>query len=194
MNKLTKAQKDQLIGVVMGTLALVGLLWYFGVAAAQDDLSKTERNTAQMKDTLDKAERQIRMGPEVAEELTARTNLLAKKELLLAPDRDAYAWIIGTMNEFLKNRKGVNLSSYSKPDVSDYGVIPNFPYKWATFHLGGSGYYQELGKFFADLENGFPAFKVENVEISANTVVGGEAERLSVRFDLVVPIKPPDTK
>jgi Tfp pilus assembly protein PilO len=194
MSKISKAQKEQLIGIGAGTVALMGILWYFGVTAKQEELSKTEKNTAQIRDTLRKEEGTMRLGEEIAEKLEARTQLLEKRESLLAPDRDAYAWIISTINPFIQTRKGVNIYHYSQPEVTELGIIPDFPYKWATFHLEGTGYYHEFGKFFADLENSYPCFRVQNLDINASTANGIEAEKLNVVFDLVVPVKPSDTK
>lgn len=194
MIKLSKAQKDQLIAVAIGAVALVGLLWYFGVMAKQQELSKTEKNTAQMRDTLNKAESKIRQGEDIAGQLQARVQLLGKREGMLASNIDPYSWIISTINPFIMARKGVNIYHYSQPDISDAGIIADFPYKWATFHLEGTGYYHDFGKFFADLENNFPYFTVQNLTMTANSSTGGEPEKLNVAFELVVPIKASDTK
>jgi hypothetical protein len=196
VNKLTKTQREQLIGVAIGTVVIMAGLWYVGVTAKQDELSKTEKNTAQMLDTLKKAETIIRKGDEEQQKMEISSKLLDKREALLAsPPPYDYAWIITTIDDFMKPRKaGVNISSFSKAEVSDAGIFPSFPYKWATFHLGGSGYYHDLGAFFADLENQFPCFRVQNLELSANNTVGVEPERLSVSFDLVVPVKAGETK
>jgi hypothetical protein len=191
--KISKTQRDQLIGIAAGTVGLMGILWYVGVTAKHEELSKTEKNTAQMRDTLKQAEGTMRNSDEVAERLEARTQLLEKNESSLAPDRDAYAWIISTINPFIQSRKGVNIYHYSQPEVSDLGIIPEFPYKWAAFHLMGTGYYHDLGKFFADLENNFPYFRVQNLEMGVITSMGGEPEKLNVVFDLVVPVKPSET-
>lgn len=194
MIKITKTQRDQLIGIAIGTVALMGILWYVGVTSSQEELSKSEKNTAQMLDTLKKAETIMRQGEVVAETLEARTNLLAKREALLSPDRDAYSWIILTINPFIQSRKGVNFSHYSQPEVSETGLFPEFPYKWATFHLIGTGYYHDLGRFVADLENSFPYFRVQNLALSAVAATGVEPEKLNITFDLVVPVKMSDAK
>ena len=60
------------------------------------------------------------------------------------------------------------IDTYSQPEISDVGIIPKFPYRWATFHVKGSGYYQDLGRFFADFENNFPYFRVQNPVLTAN--------------------------
>ena len=194
MNKFSKTQRDQLIGITAGTVVLMGILWYLGVTAKQEELSKTEQNTAQMRDTLKKAEGTMGNGEEIAEQLEARTQLLEKRESMLAPDRDAYAWIISTINPFIQSRKGVNIYHYSQPEVTELGIIPEFPYKWAAFHLEGTGYYHDLGKFLADLENNFSCFRVQNLEMNSIATLGAEPEKLNVSFDLVVPVKPSETK
>src|SRR5271154_3605157 len=194
MMKLSKTQKDQMMGIAGGTVAVVGLLWYFGVMAKQDELSKTEKNTAQMRDTLSRAEARIRQGEDIAMQLQAHVQLLEKREGMLASNIDPYSWIISTINPFIQGRKGVNFYHYSQPDITDAGIIPDFPYKWATFHLEGTGYYHDFGKFFSDLENNFPYFRVQNLTLSANASTGGEPEKLNVVFELVVPIKASDTK
>jgi len=194
VNKFSKTQKEQLIGVTLGTLALVAVLWWFGVTAKQGELSKTLDNTAQTQDKLRRAENTMRQGEEIANKLQAHRQILDRREATLAPDRDAYAWIISTIKPFIQSRKGIDIYHYSQPEVSDLGIIPGFPYKWATFHLEGTGYYHDFGKFFADLENDFPYFRVQNLEMSANASTGVEPEKLTVSFELVVPIKASDTK
>jgi Tfp pilus assembly protein PilO len=194
VNKLSKTQRDQLLGIVIGTIGLMAALWYLGVNAKQEQLSKTERKTAEVRDTLKRADDKIRRAQEVADQLQAHQAVLDRREAILAPDRDAYAWVINTINPFILPRKGVNISHYSQPEVSESGIIPAFPYKWATFHLEGTGFYYEFGRFFADLENDFPFYRVQNLAISANVGAGTDPDRLNFTFDLVVPVKPSETK
>jgi Tfp pilus assembly protein PilO len=188
VNKLSKAQRDQLIGIAFGTVALMAALWYFGVTAMQSDLAATQRKSTEMRQKLHDAEALMRRGDEISATLHSRSELLAKREAGLAPDRDSYAWLINTVNAFIQSRKGVNIDTYSQPEISDVGIIPRFPYRWATFRLKGTGYYHDFGKFFADFENAFPYFRIQNLNISANSGTGMEAEKLSVTFDLVAPV------
>ena len=196
MNKLTKAQRDQLIGIAIGALMLMAALWYFGVTSMQRDLLVTERKSAEMQKKLRDAEALMRQGDAISGTLRSRSELLAKREAGLAPDRDAYAWLINTMNNFIESRKGINIETYSQPEMSDEGIIPRFPYRWATFHLKGTGCFHDFGKFFADFENAFPYFRIQGLIITANSGAGMEAEKLSVTFDLVAPVASsgPDTK
>ena len=194
MNKLTKTQRDQLIGIAAGTVALMAALWYFGVTAKQEELSKTEGKTAQMMDTLKKAEDTIRKTNEVAEKLAEHSQLLGKSESMLVDDRDDLAWIIQTINDIKRTSKGVNFVGYDKAVKSEAGILPGFPYTWATFKLGFSGYYHDLGKFIADLENNYPYYRVQNLDLKPDSTAGAEPERLSLTFELVVPIKASEAK
>lgn len=195
MNKITKAQRDQLIAIGMGCVMVIGLLWYFGVTAKQDELVATQKKSAEMAKKLHDAETLMRRQGEIDTTLQARSEMLAQREAGLAPDRDAYAWLINTVNNFIAGRKNVNIDTYSQPEITDSGLVPRFPYKWATFHLKGTGYYQDLGKFFADFENAYPYFQIQNPVFTANTGTGGlEPEKLTVSFDLVAPVTSSDTK
>jgi hypothetical protein len=188
MNKLTKAQRDQLIGIAIGTVALVAALYYFGVTAMNRELAGTLQKSADIRRKLRDAEALMRRENEISATLHSRSELLAKRESGLAPDRDAYAWLINTMNNFTQSRPGVQIEPSSQPEISEVGIIPKFPYRWATFHLKGTGYYHDFGKFFADFENTFLYFRIQNLHMSANAGPGMEAEKLSITFDLVAPI------
>ncbi len=194
MIKLSKQQQERLGAIAFATLAIIGALWYFGVMAVQAQLQRTRENTKNVLKTLRDAEAEMSRGQEIATQLQVRNELLTKREAILAPDRDAYAWIISVINPFLQSRKGVSIYAYSQPDVAEAGIFQNFPYKWATFHLKGTGYYYEFGRFFADLENEFPYFRVQNVVIASSSTPGVDPEKLSYTFDLVVPMTSSETK
>jgi len=194
MNKLSKTQREQLLGITIGTVVLMAVLWYFGVTAKQAQLSQNEKKTAQIQDTLGNAEDKMRHAQDVADKLQVRLEILDRREATLAPDRDAYAWLITTFNAFLQSHTGVKINRYSQPELSEAGIIPNFPYKWATFRLEGTGHFHDIGKFIADLENEFPYDRVQNLALGVNAGAGVEPELLSFTYDLVVPVKPSDTK
>ena len=195
MNKLlTKTQRERILGVIIGTPIVMAMLWYFVVQAEQIKLKASGQKLAGVQQKLAKAETVMRQEVAIADTLQARGDLLAKREATLAPDRDAYAWIISTINPFILNRKGVSIYAYTQPDVSDQGLLSDFPYRWATFHLKGTGFYQEFGAFFADLVNSFPYFRVKNLEVSANTGPGVEAEKLNFSFDLITPVVTTESK
>lgn len=189
MNKITKTQRDQLIGVVVGAIALMAALWYFVVLAQQRQLAAIQTNANKMNDTLRHADVMVRGGLLIGQELTNHLETLQKREADLAPAHDPYSWMISKVNQFLIPHKGVNLKSISSAEITDKGLLPHFPYEWATFHIKGVGYYREFGKFIADFENTFPYYRIQNIDISA-AGVGEDEEKLSYSFDIVTPLVP----
>jgi len=188
MIKLSKAQRDQLIGIAIGTVALIGVLYYFGVTAMNRELAATRQKSADMTRKLHDAEALIRRESEIGGTLHDRSDLLAKRESQLVPDHDAYSWLRNMMNNFTQSRSGVRIEPSSQPEISDVGIIPKFPYRWATFHLKGTGYYHDFGDFFRDFENTFQYFRIQNLRMWANAGPGMEPEQLTVTFDLVAPV------
>ena len=173
-----------------GTVALMAALWYLLVVPMQVALRKTEAAYSKHQDNLAKAQRTMRSATDIGETFSNKVELLQQRESGLAPARDTYAWIINTINPFIQSRKGVNIVSFSEPVISDEGLLPRFSYKWATCHVSAIGYYQDFGKFFADFENSFPYFRIQNVDVSVNTGPAAEAEKLSFNFDIVTPVVP----
>lgn len=194
MNKLTKAQRERMIIVTVGTVLLMGALWYFMVQPKQMELKKTKRDISQKQDRLSKAELVLKSAAEVGATFTNKQEVLQQRESGMAPERGAYEWIINTINPFIQSRKGVNIVTFSEPTISDQGLLPKFPYRWATFHIHAIGYYQDFGKFFADFENSFPYFRIQNLDISGNTGPASEEEKLGFVFDIVTPVVVSETK
>jgi Tfp pilus assembly protein PilO len=189
MNKLTKTQRDQLIGVAVGAVAIMAALWFLVVVGQQKDLEAIKKKTNTMNETLRNADATVRGALIIGQELTNRVETLQKREADLAPGHDPNSWMIGRVNQFIAPRKGVSVKSISTADINDKGVLPHFPYPWATFHIKAVGYYREFGKLIADFENTFPYYRIQNMDISA-AGVGEEEEKLSYSFDIVTPLVP----
>ena len=98
---------------------------------------------------------------------------------------DIYAWTIDTMRHFKAGYR-VEVPEIGQPSLSDMDMFPNFPYKQLRFNVLGTGYYHDIGKFIADLENKFPHVRVLNVDMSP---VANEGEKLSFSLDVVALVK-----
>jgi len=194
VNRATETQRGQIWGILFGTPILMVFLWYCGVIVEQDHLEAIQRMTLRARENLKRTEAVSRQVKDLAGKLEARSRVLARREAILAPNWDTYAWIVSTIKSFSSSHKGVSIDGYSQPEVSSEGLLPSFPYRWATFHVRGTGFYHEFGSFFADLENTFPYFRIENVVIAPITKPGAEAETLNFNFDLVTPMLAGDVK
>jgi hypothetical protein len=197
MIKLTKAQQDQLISVAIGAVGVIAALWYFVILAQDKELAATKRTSASMRAKLKDASAEVRRAETVSLELTNCLEKLKQREATFAGEHDAYAWIQENMRTFslpandLHRYKTVSITDYKALDITDKGVIGNFPYKWARFHIIGQGRYHDFGKYIADFENTFPYFRIENLDISVPGLrQAQDPDMLSFNFDIVAPQAP----
>jgi hypothetical protein len=186
----TDSQRRQILAIRIITPVLMAILYYFGIMAEKASLDGFHHKTDYARVVLVKFEAGAGQTKEIAAQLAVRRRLLARREAILAPSWDSYSWFLKTVRSFSRTHDGISLVSYGQPLVSDAGMLPKFPYRWATFHIEGTGYYDKFGSFFADLENTFQYFRVQNVVMVPNTAPDAQPETLLVNFDLVTPIAP----
>ncbi|MDB6059119.1 MAG: hypothetical protein JWO95_2963 [Verrucomicrobiales bacterium] len=193
MNNLPKAKRDQLILIVVVTLAIIGALIFFVVDAQYSELKRTQLKTETMRAKLMQADKLSRTESDLQARLQQVIKDLSAKEAVLAPDHDTYAWLLQNIAQFLSVHRGAGVtpSGISQPDIGETTMIPKFPYKQATFHVKSSGYFHDVGRFVADLENEFPYVRVQNIEMSRVTgAPSADGEKLGVSFDLVMLMQP----
>ena len=106
-----------------------------------------------------------------------------------------YSWIIQTINRFRADRK-VEIPQFSREVTTEIGVFPKFPYKAALFHVRGTAYFHELGRFIADFENTFPHIRIQNIDMepatqsAATTTQNADPEKLAFKMEIVALINP----
>jgi Tfp pilus assembly protein PilO len=192
MNKITKTQRDQLIIVGIVTVVVMACLWYFVEQAAENQLKATQANSRKMADKLKGASDKIKSADAVSLALTNAQENLKALEAGFAPEHEPYSWMVGIIGHFylppedVHRYKSVSDIDFTKPEITDKGIIGNFPYKWARFHITGKGHYHDLGKFIADFENNFRYFQIENIDITVPTV-HTDQDLLAFSFDIVAP-------
>lgn len=187
MNKLSKEKRDQLILVGFGTIAAVLAIWFLLISSQKRTLLDTRDKTAKAQAKVANAEKALKSGTTIDEDLTAKLRELKSIEETMAYG-DMYSWVITTLNRFTAGHK-VAIPLFSREVVGEVGMIPKFPYKAATFQLKGSAFYHDFGKFLADFENSFPYVRVQNLEFMPGTA-GDDKEKLDVKFEIVTLIKP----
>lgn len=177
-------------GIVFSILTLIigAALWRYGVMPMQGELLRTRQNRhAEMK-ALRGVETQIGRASDIGASLQTSGEQLSEREANLAPDRDTYSWMLDAIKPCIHSRDGFVIRGYAQPEVSDVGILSNFPYKWAIFHLNGTGYYHDFERFINELENTRPYFRVQNVEFAGSPGSDINSGKLEYRFDLVVPM------
>jgi len=197
MTKITKTQRDQLIVVAIVAVALMAALWSLVVAAQDKELAATKAYCIKARDKLKNASAEVNRAEKIGLELTNCMQQLNQREATFAPAREPYSWMVEVMGHFylppeeVHRYKSVSNIDFKPPEISEKGVIGNFPYKWARFHITGEGHYHDFGKFIANFENAFPYFSIQNLEISVPGIrQAQDPDMLAYSFDIVTPQMP----
>jgi Tfp pilus assembly protein PilO len=189
LSKLSKEKRNQLVLVVLGTLAVLGGLGFGLVKLQYDKLRLLNAKTAAAEIQLKKMEDAVKRVDLVEKVFAQASQSLTEKESGL-PTGDKYSWMYTHLRQFQKNYK-VEIPQVSpiSADV-DVNLIPEFPYKQATMQIGGTACYHDLGQFLADFENAFPLVRVVNLTIDLNrSPAAGDREKLAFKMDLVTLVK-----
>ena len=194
MNKLSKEKQQQLIAVAFGAVVVIGLLYFFVIRAQGKSRAGKLAEIATAQEGVDKGEKLKKDTPKIQAELDEIKSKLDSMEKNMASG-DLYSWVILTMNEF-KNKNGhkVDIQNISREERVGISLFGDFPYDAVRYQVKVSAYYHDFGKFLANLENAFPYSRVQNLDMHAEAglATGPEAEKLSYKFELVVPVKPKD--
>ncbi len=188
-SKLPKEKRNQLVLVVVGTLAVLGALGFGLIKFQFDNLKSYAARQASAELQLKRMEDAVKRKELVESVLAEATQALSEKEAGMASG-DLYSWLYGTVRRFQKNYK-VELPQLSPISAqTPVNLIPNCPYKQASMQVGGTAYYHELGQFLADFENAFPLIRVVNLTVELNhSPAPGEAAKVAFKMELVTLVK-----
>jgi Tfp pilus assembly protein PilO len=189
-SKLPKEKRNQLIAVVLGTIAVLAALGYGLIKLQQDRLRALADKKSSAEVQLHKMEEAIKRRDQVNADFAKVSQTLTEREAGMPPTRDEYSWMISTLRRFKTGYK-IEIPQFSPVSTpADCNLIPKFPYKQVTLSIGGTGYYHEVGRFVADFENNFPLMRIVNLNLELNpTPAAGEREKLSFRMDIIALVK-----
>jgi hypothetical protein len=188
MKRLPPEKRNKLILVVIGSLGLISLVYFLliGPQKAQDRALAAQTNKELI--NLEQMKRTIKEADVTASKVTGIAALLNSAEADTASG-DVLAWTYDTMRQFNVNRH-IDITTMGQPVESDEDLIADFPYKQIKFEIIGTGYYHDIGKFIADLENKFPHIRVLNINIDPNGASEAAPEKLSFRMEIAALVKP----
>jgi len=198
MNKLPKEKRDRIILVVLGTVFLITGVWFGLIKSQRSTLEKYTTDNVQAQEKVTNAKRRIEKEKQIQADLDLAGQGLKTIEDEMASG-DLYSWLIVTLNKFrIPYTNTVEIPNFSRETVAEVLLIPNFPYKAATFTIRGTAYYHELGRFVADFENTFLHIRLLNLEMeplglpNSGAVKASleEEEKLSFKMEIVTLIKP----
>jgi Tfp pilus assembly protein PilO len=177
-------KRNQLFMALGGTVILVGGLFFGLIRPQYNKLSNIKKQTQDTQEHFKSIENLIHQSNATGAELAEATNDLASAESDMATG-DIYAWTVDTMRHFKALYK-VDVPEIGQPSMGDMEMVPNFPYKQLKFTIHGTGYYHDIGKFIADLENKFPHMRVLNLDMGP---VSPDGEKLAFTVDIVALVK-----
>lgn len=197
IKQLSPEKKQHLVAVAMGTLMALGLIYFFLIRSAQGSLAKMQASIAEAEKKYTDAAKLVKTADAEEEKLTRREEQLAAVESGMVTG-DANLWIRLTYEKFRTQAPyKVEIPNFPPPGMGDMTMIPEFPYKSATYRVSGSAYYHDLGKFLAEFENYFPYLRVLNLDLgpeesnAATSVAGDDREKLVFNFEVAALVKPP---
>ena len=193
IKNLSKEKRDQLILVLITTVALVVGIYLGLVKMQRRSLERIVRETAEQQTKVGNADRLVKSRAEFEKALETNLEKLKTIEQDMASG-DMYSWIIMTINRFRADRK-IDIPQFSREVTQEVNVLPKFPYKAALFNIRGTAHFHDLGKFIADFENTFPYIRIQNIDMepagqTAASGAPGEPERIAFKMELVALINP----
>jgi len=187
MKRLPPAKRNQLIGVILGTAALICAVYFLLIGPQNTKNAELGTNIGKEGARLGDIKKQIRQMEATSNTLAGLTLDLNRSEADIAYG-DLSAWTFDTMRRF-KTGYHVDIPMIGQPSLGDCDLISNFPYRQIRFSVSGSAFYHDLGKFIADFENKFPHCRVLNL-VAEPVGSTGAGEKLNFRMDVVALVKP----
>lgn len=187
MKRLSKQKKQQLLLVVIGTVAVLAGLWFGVINWQQNRILKLAEDKQEALTKLNQMKETVHQADAIRSKLESQTARLREAESMMASGD--LAWFMNTLRDF-KTGYDVDIPQYGNVLKSETSLLPRFPYKQATLTVAGTAYYHDLGRFLADFENQFPYIRLQNLELEPARTAGAYTEKLTFRMDIVTLVKP----
>jgi len=186
--KLPPAKRNQLIGVIVVTAALIGAVYFLLIQPQNQKNLSLGQQILKESDRLQQVKKSIKDMDETSSNLVELAHQLNRAEEDVASG-DLYAWTVDTVRRFKASYR-VDIPSTGQPGQGDCDLIGNFPYKQIRFTLNGTAYYHDLGRFISDFENRFPHCRVVNLNLDPVGTGPNMGEKLNFQLDIVALVKP----
>jgi Tfp pilus assembly protein PilO len=187
MKKLSKEKRNQLITVILVTLAILALIGFGLIRPQYNSLSAIANARKDADDKLQSIKQAIAKSDAIANEWNETTYALAHTEEDMASG-DLYSWTYDTIRHFKQSYK-VEIPEIGQPTIGESDLLPSFPYKQIQFAINGTVYYHDLGKFIADFENSFPHFRMVRLVVEPAASADSNSEKLSFRMEIITLVK-----
>ena len=182
--KLTPEKRKKLIGIGIGTVVAVVAIWYTLIGMQSAALAEARRSVATAQDREQRLADAAKRDGQVQQQLVeANARMTEVKEGMASGD--LYSWMYNTLKDF-KTDYRVDIPQFSSVVQSDSTMFPKFPFKEVRMTINGNGYFHEIGRFIAGLENTYPYMRLQNLDMSPMAgSTPANREKLSFRVEVV---------
>jgi hypothetical protein len=187
MKRLSRKKRNQLITVIVVTLAILALIGFGLIRPQYNSLSAIAQARKDADNKLQSIKHAIANSDAIANEWNETTYALAHTEEDMASG-DLYSWTYDTIRHFKQSYK-VEIPEIGQPTIGESDLLPSFPYKQIQFAIHGTVYYHDLGKFIADFENKFPHFRMVRLVVEPAASADSNNEKLSFRMEIITLVK-----
>jgi hypothetical protein len=188
MKRLSREKRNQLITVILVTLAILALIGFGLIRPQYDSLSKIATARKDADNKLQSIKHAITNSEAIANEWNETNYALAHSEEDMASG-DPYSWTYDTIRHFKQSYK-VEIPEVGHPTIGESDLLPSFPYKQIQFAINGTVYYHDLGKFIADFENSFPHSRMVRLVVEPAPSPDSNSEKLSFKMEIITLVKP----
>ncbi len=174
-----------MVGLI--TAVLIGMVYFLLISPQNEEKDRLVSETKSEQSKLDLMKKTIKQTQTTTNATVEIANKLHQEETDVASG-DVFAWTYDTIRQFKANYP-VDIPTIGQPAQSSVDLIPDFPYKQIKFSIMGTGFYHDIGKFVADLENKFPHMRVINLSLDHAGLSGTSSEKLAFRMEIVALVK-----
>ena len=194
MKNLPKEKRDRLLMIAVGALVVMIAMYYGVIRVQSQTLKDLAKKHAAEDRRVSKGQLMAASTGELQQKLGTTQAKLKTIESAMASG-DMYSWIILTMNSFKENGGyKIEIPQFSREVPSDVGLLAKFPYRAAVFHVRGTAFFHDFGRFIADFENTFPYMRIQNIDLEPSSSSLGNTtspeEKLSFKMEIVTLVNP----
>lgn len=192
MKHLPKEKRDRLILIALGAIAIVVGLYYGVISSQRKKLETLAKMKLEQENKFSGAQRIAASVSQFQTNFETSQSKLKAIEATMASG-DMYSWVILTVNNFKENHR-VEIPQFSREVPGEVGMFGKYPYKAAIFHIRGTAFYHDFGRFVADFENAFPFMRIQNIELDpaggSNVTKADHPEKLAFKMEIVALVNP----
>lgn len=193
MSKIPKDKRDKIILTGFITVAVSVGIWLLVIKAQSQTVKNVRAEAGKSREQLQRGRSTLTTQARIDQDFEEASRKVRQREVGMAAPNDMFSWFVQTLNTFRQGHQ-VEIPQFGRELPTEVGIFPKFPYHAALFHVKGTAYYHDFGKFLADFENTFPYIRVQNIELyPAGETLGGTSEsreKLNFNMELLTLVKP----